>query len=320
MKALKKLLLLIAASSLLFSCSKDDGFLNDESFLKSKSSDHQYGYDKVNTEAQGLDQDRYVTMQVVNNYDQLIDLKVHYRIIGQGPVDIVWIPGWTNPLTMYTKQFDYFRERARCIYVDLPGHGLSDAPEDVEYTQELMGDAIYTIVRKEGIKKFIGVGFSWGPTPLKFFEMKHPGMITQLIVLDAGVTTWPPMNQATREAIYATQMAWTVANKTPAVTPAIDAAYYEIAKYFMDYPNWLLANLQYHWLAEEACQPYPWDIPILGIWRTTTPANEALRKLHFPGIEIHVIGGTYHVIQWFQADLVNQLIDDFITDRPGKKY
>jgi len=63
----------------------------------------------------------------------------------------------------------------------------------------LIADAIYTIVRKEGLKKFIGVGFSWGLTPLKFFEMKHPGMITQLVLLDLGLPTWPPMNQATRE-------------------------------------------------------------------------------------------------------------------------
>jgi len=43
-------------------------------------------------------------------------------------------------------------------------------------------------------------------------------------------------------------------------------------------------------------------------------------NLFFPGIEIHLIVGKYHVIQWFQADIVNQLIDDFIADRPGMKY
>ena len=56
---------------------------------------------------------------------------------------MVFISGWTNPLTIYTKQFDYFRDKAKCIYIDLPGHGLSDAPEGIEYTQGLMADAIY---------------------------------------------------------------------------------------------------------------------------------------------------------------------------------
>jgi pimeloyl-ACP methyl ester carboxylesterase len=314
MKTFKKLFLLITVTGLLFSCSKDDGSFNGVSF------DHQYGYDKVNTEVQGLDQDRYVTMQVINKNDQCINLKVHYRIIGKGPVDMIWNPGWTNPLTMYTKQFDYFRDKARSIYVDLPGHGLSDVPEGIEYTQALMADAIYAIIKKEGVKKFTGVGFSWGGSPLKQFEIRHPGMITQLVLLDVSMPTWPPMNQATREATYSVQMAWTTANKTPVVTPEIDAEYYEIAKYFMDFPNWLLANMYYHWSDQEACQPYPWNIPVLGIWRTMNPETRTVMNQHFPGVEIHVIGGTYHVIQWFQADVVNQLIDDFITDRPGKKY
>lgn len=320
MKGLRKFLLLMAVTGLLFSCAKDDSLLNDDIFLKSKSSDHQYGYDKVNTEFQGLDQDRFVTMQVINNCGQWVDLKVHYRIIGKGPVDMVFIAGWTNPLTMYTKQFDYFRDKARSIYIDLPGHGLSEAPEDIEYTQGLMADALYDIIRKEGVKSFIGIGHSWGSSPLKQFEIRHPGMISQLVLLDVGVPTWPPMNQATREAIYSAQMAWTTANKTPVVTPAIDAEYYEIAKYFIDFPNWLLANMYYHWFDQTACQPYSWDIPILGIWRSVNPEQEAIYKMHFPNVEIHVIGGTYHVIQWFQSDIVNQLIDDFTADRPGKKY
>lgn len=313
MKTLKRFLFMITAAGLLFSCTKADEFVTE------KSARVQFGYDKVNTEVQGLDQDRFVTMQVLNNNDQMIDLRVHYRIIGKGPADIVWIPGWTNPLTMFTKQFDYFRDKARSIYIDQPGHGLSDAPEGIEYTQELIGDAIWAIVRKEGIKEFMGVGFSWGLTPLKFFEMKHPGMINRLVLLDLGLPTWPPMNQVQREAIYSNMMGWTT-QKIPVVTPAIDAEYYEIAKYFIDYPNWLLANLYYYWLAEDACQPYPWDVPILGIWRTTNVPNEILVNQHFPGIEIHLIECPYHVIQWFRADLVNQMIDDFMADRPGEKY
>ena len=70
----------------------------------------------------GLDQDRYVTMRSTG-------LRVHYRVIGKGPVTIVFIPGWTNPLEIFTKQFDYFRDKARCIYIDVPGQGLSDAPD-----------------------------------------------------------------------------------------------------------------------------------------------------------------------------------------------
>ena len=314
MKTLKKLFLFIAVIGLLFSCSKDDGFLGrDQPELN-------YGNEEFCKPSNGLNQDRYVMMRVIDNNNHWINLKVHYRIIGKGPVDMVFIPGWTNPLTVYTKQFDYFRDKARSIYVDLPGHGLSDAPEGIEYTQALMADAIYFIIRKEGVHHFIGVGFSWGWKPLQLLESMHPGMITRLVLLDVGVLTWPPMSQATREATYAAQMAWTEANKTSTATEPED--FVEWVQYYKYFPNWLLANMYYHFLAEEVCQPYPWTIPILGIWRAMVPgsAAETKMKLYFPGVEIIAIGGNNHAIQWVQADLVNQLIDDFIPDRPGRRH
>ena len=256
-----------------------------------------------------------------------MNLKVHYRIIGKGPVDIVFIPGWTNPLTVYTKQFGYFRDKARSIYIDPPGHGLSDAPEGIEYTQGLMADAIYDVIKKEGVKKFIAVGFSWASTMLTQFELKHPGMISQLVILDGSIYTWPPMTEDIRIATYEAQLAMTPETKIaqfnglmPPLTAPEDLL--EWGQYFPEFPNWLLANMYYHYLAEEVCQPYPWSVPIMAICRVVAPgsAKEAKFQLYFPNCEIKVIGGDQHVIQWAYHETVNQMIDDFITDRPGRRY
>ena len=92
------------------------------------------------------------------------------------------------------------------------------------------------------------------------------------------------------------------------------------AGYWPDYPSWLMANLRYHWQAEENCQPYSWDIPIMVIYNEMDEAKEAKTRLHFPGCVIHILGGTHHVIQWVDAETVNQLMDEFMIDRPGKKY
>ena len=303
MKTLRKPILLLAFICFVLSCTKTDE--SGYQFFGALKSKHVF----PNTQSIGLDQDRYVTMDN-------IDIKVHYRIIGQGPVDMVFIAGWTNPLTFYTKQFDYFRDKARCIYIDLPGHGLSDAPEGIEYTQELMGDAIYDVLKKEGVHHFTGIGFSWGWKPLQQLEIKHPGMITQLVLLDIGVNQWPPVTQAIREANYAAQLAWTAENK--ATIPTDDEEYNELALYWTVFPNWLLANMYYHYIAEDVCQPYPWNIPIMGIWRNTP--NLTRINLYFPGVQINIIGGSHHVIAWFQAEKVNEMIADFMADRPGNRY
>jgi pimeloyl-ACP methyl ester carboxylesterase len=314
MNNLKRLLFCFAGICLLMACSKSDD-------LRAFESDgHKYSHDNVVNPICGLDQERYVTIKGM-------DLKVHYRIIGKGPVDMVFISGWTNPLTVYKYQFDFFRDKARCIYIDLPGHGLSDAPEGIDYTMGLMADAIYAVVKKEGVKKFIGVGFSWGHIPLTQFEIKHPGMIKQLILLDIGVNTWPPVTEEIRNVSYEAQLAMTpdvkIAQLNGLIPPSTAPEdLKEWGKYFLVFPNWLLANMYYNYLAEDVCQPYPWSVPIMAICRIAAPGSpkEAKFKLYFPNCIIKVTGGDQHVIQWAYHETVNQMIDDFMIDRPGRRY
>lgn len=324
MKTIFKLLFFVACISILAGCQKDEVF-EKSPVLKSANNSHK-----------GLDQYRCVFMK---DYD---NLKVNYRIIGKGPIDMVFIPGWTNPLEVYSKQFDYFKDKARCIYIDLPGTGKSDAPEPnnpldpdsegFEYTQELMADAIKTVVKKEGLKKFIGIGFSWSGTALKLFEMKYPGMIQQLILLDISTPTWPPVTEGQRVAEWNyfsnltrdDKVAMLPAFINPATAPE-DLWEFGLATW-PDFPSWLMANLRYYWMAEENCQPYSWNIPILVIYNVMDEVKENRAKLHYPGCEIVVLEGEWHVapfqhvIQWAYHDVVNQLIDDFMVDRPGKKY
>ena len=258
-----------------------------------------------------IDEDRYVKM---NN-----GMNIHYRIIGKKNFTntMVFIAGWTNPVTVYTKQFDYFRDKALCIYIDVPGQGTSDAPEDVEYTMELMADAIYTVVDKEDITRFTGVGFSFGYSPLTQFERQHQGLIDKMVLLDIGLQTWPPWTTEMREANYETQKAWTKEVKTGMLNVLIPPAtapqdLITFGEYFPDYPSWLLANIFYHFVAEDACQPYQWNIPSMAIYRITTPELETTVDLYFPDCEISVIGGDQHVIQWAYHDVVNPKIWDFV--------
>lgn len=308
MKTLTRIILMMAVAGMFFACEKADGFLEEEAIgLK-------MGNPPANAAGVGIDQERYVKMK---DYD----LTVHYRVIGRGPNVMVFIPGWTNPLTVFTKQFDFFRDKARCIYIDLPGHGLSDAPESIEYTMELMADAIYDVLKKEGVKKFVGVGFSWGHTPLTQFEIKHPGRIEKLILLDIGIQTWPPLTEELRYSTYQARLNMTDEQKLsalnglipPATAPADLLAW---GQYFLEVPNWLLANMYYHYLAEEVCQPYAWNIPIMVIYRVSGPVKEARTNLYFPGCEIHVIGGDQHVIQWAYHEVVNPMMYDFVGHFP----
>jgi pimeloyl-ACP methyl ester carboxylesterase len=316
MKTLKRLLLVTGCLILLTTCSKDD------SFFGGGQNDLNYNAEKYCKPYHGLDQDRYVVMRNTG-------LRVHYRIIGKGPIDIVFVPGWTNPLEIYTKQFDYFRDKARCIYVDVPGQGLSDAPEGIDYTMGLMADAIYDIVKKEGVKKFVAIGFSMGPVPLGQFEKKHPGMITKLVNIEGSYTPWPPEGTDARVAFLADlngfldwMSNWGKDEKiyfgSLLVPPTAPDDLKEFVKYFYEFPTWLMHNIYYWYTREEVNKPVGWKIPILSIYiAPPDPVNEALI---FPNSEVHVIEGSGHAVQWEKYEIVNPLIWKFVSCRPGRRY
>jgi pimeloyl-ACP methyl ester carboxylesterase len=314
---MKRLFQFLVLASLLFACSESTdiwGEKEPEPFNESTDENARKG--------EGLDQDRYIVMKNTG-------LKVHYRIMGKGPIRMVWVPGWTNPNTVFTKQYEYFRDRAKCIYIDLPGHGLSDAPMEIEYTMELMADAIYEVVRKEGFNRFVAIGFSMGPVVLGKFEQKYPDMITELINIDGGFNPWPPIGDPDRDG----HIAWRegfhnfLLGLTPQIKqdmlggllgPNAPQDLVEWGQYFIDYPNWLLANIWYNFTAAEVNNPIGWSMPIMCIYTMQLPDEQYLDEF-FPDSEDHLFENSGHVVQWEWADDVNELIDDFI-DRPGNKY
>jgi len=313
MKTIRILLFVLAVLCLPLACEKsEDQFSEDVSAMDLKCS---RGYHH------GSDQDRYVAMRSTG-------LRVHYRVIGNGPVTIVFIPGWTNPLEIFTKQFDYFRDKARCIYIDVPGQGLSDAPEGIQYTMGLMANAIYDVVRKEGVRKFVAVGFSMGPVPLGQFQLKHPGMITKLVSLDGSFYPWP-VDPAEREAYGAwldefcsSMEEWGEAEKagfaSQLVTDSSPQDLKDMLPYFLTFPSPLMANIFRNIMVEEVNQPIGWTFPILSIY-SVPPVNMDYEQLYFPNADIRVLEGG-HVVQWEQADVVNEWIRNFALDRPGRQH
>jgi pimeloyl-ACP methyl ester carboxylesterase len=316
MKNIKALLFIVAGLCLPMACEKSGDMINlDQSAENLKCG-------RGDDFSHGLDKDRYVIMRSTG-------LKVHYRVIGKGPIDIVFIPGWTNPLEVFSRQFDYFRHKARCIYIDVPGQGLSDAPEGIQYTMGMMADAIYDVIKKEGVKKFAGVGFSMGPVPLGQFELKHPGMITKLLNLDGGFYPWPAEPEA-RET-YRAELdgfcnsieTWGEAEKryfgSMLLLDSSPADLKSFVEYFYVFPSWLMANIYRNIMAEEVNQPIGWKIPIMSIYSVPV-TNMEYEQLYFPNAEIIVMENTGHVIQWEDPDFVNNKIWEFVTDRPGRKY
>lgn len=335
MKTLLKIFFLMTVISFVAGCDKTNDFVND---FESNDPVELNSELSENSDVLRLDQERFVTLKHSN-------LKVHYRIIGKGPIDVVFIPGWTNPLTVYTKQFDYFKDKARCIYIDLPGTGLSDAPHPAtplnpdatgpQYTMELMADAVYAVVKKEGLHHFVGVGFSMGPIVLGMFERNYPGMISKLVVIDGGFMPWPteePYRQEFidwREANYLDVLSWDSAIKQfvggSLIPPTLVGEDAEELKdwgtYFLEFPSDIMANTLYYIDAENANEPVGWTYPKLCFYSKPI-ANINMNKVNwiYPNNTVYGFPGGGHAIHWMFHEEINPIIWDFIKDRPGIKY
>ncbi|MBI3473093.1 MAG: alpha/beta hydrolase [Candidatus Solibacter usitatus] len=97
-----------------------------------------------------------------SRYANLDGLKVHYENHGQGRKAVLFIHGWTCDLTFWRLQTPAVAARHRVVLVDLPGHGLSDKPENVSYSLPLFARAVGAVLRDAGVEQAVLVGHSMG--------------------------------------------------------------------------------------------------------------------------------------------------------------
>src|SRR6266545_4020224 len=71
-------------------------------------------------------------MESVTRFARNAGVSIAYQVVGDGPLDLVWVPGWTTNLEMFWEEPSYagFLRRlasfSRVILLDKRGTGLSD--------------------------------------------------------------------------------------------------------------------------------------------------------------------------------------------------
>jgi pimeloyl-ACP methyl ester carboxylesterase len=112
--------------------------------------------------------------------------KVHYKVLGDGKVAVVFVHGWCCDLTVWRPQAAAFDGKARLVFLDLPGYGKSDRPE-VEYTPDVFAEGIDAVLKDAGIEKAILVGHSMGTPVVRQFYRRFPDRTKALVFVDGGL-------------------------------------------------------------------------------------------------------------------------------------
>jgi len=113
--------------------------------------------------------------------------RAHVR--GRGPRDalaLVLIHGSNASLYTWEPWAKRLSDKFRVITVDLPGHGLTGAVPNRDYTQEGMVKFIDEVADILGLHRFAIGGNSMGGRASVLFTIKHPERVTHLVLVDSG--------------------------------------------------------------------------------------------------------------------------------------
>ena len=113
--------------------------------------------------------------------------QVHYRDQGErgGPA-IILIHGANSSLQTWEPVVKSLAAQYRVVTLDLPGHGLTGATPDTDYSAEGMMAAVDVVAAKLGLDHFILGGNSMGGWVSWRYAIDHPDRVDALLLIDAA--------------------------------------------------------------------------------------------------------------------------------------
>ena len=148
-------------------------------------------------------------------YAQNGDVNIAYQVVGDGPIDIVFVMGWISHLEYFWQEphFAAFLDRlasfSRLILFDKRGTGLSDrVPINELPTLEQRMEDVHSVMDAVGSRRAVLVGISEGGPMCSLFAATYPEKTAALVMIGTYAKRirdddypWAPTNEQ-REAFF----------------------------------------------------------------------------------------------------------------------
>jgi pimeloyl-ACP methyl ester carboxylesterase len=82
------------------------------------------------------------------------------------------------------------RRGRRVVVPDLPGHGLSDPPRDIDWSTEALAEGLHLVAEELNLSRFALAGHSLAGEVVAEYAAVHPDRVAALAFIDTG--TWVP--------------------------------------------------------------------------------------------------------------------------------
>ena len=156
-------------------------------------------------------------------YTKSGDVHIAYQVVGEGPLDLVVVPGWVSHLeTQYWDEpfiarfFERLARFSRLILFDKRGTGLSDrVPRDKLPTLEQRMEDVHAVMDAAGSARAALFGISEGGAMCALFAATYPQRTSALVMsgcfakyMAADDYPWAPTRQQHEAAFAAYERHW----------------------------------------------------------------------------------------------------------------
>jgi len=127
-------------------------------------------------------------MMPQTHYAKSGKLNIAYQIVGDGPIDLVVVPGWISNIEIFWEDphvarfFEKLATFTRLILFDKRGTGLSDRSVEASTLEERMDD-VRAVLDAAGSERAALLGYSEGGTMCLLFAATYPERTAALITI-----------------------------------------------------------------------------------------------------------------------------------------
>lgn len=113
-------------------------------------------------------------------------IDLYYEIHGQG-YPIVFLHGFSLTVHMWQHQLAALSRDYQFVIYDARGHGQSESPSSPsQYSADIVVEDLFQLLGVLGIRNTVVGGLSMGGYETLRFYMRHPDMVSALILMDTG--------------------------------------------------------------------------------------------------------------------------------------
>jgi len=126
------------------------------------------------------------------------DLSIAYQVVGDGPIDVVLVPGYVSHVEMLwdfpgaVRMIERMTSFARLIVFDKRGGGMSDPVAGAPILEERIDD-VRAVMEAAGSERAVLLGVSEGVPMCLLFAATHPELVSTLVLYGGMArSTWAP--------------------------------------------------------------------------------------------------------------------------------